>query len=116
MLLRVTVPKRTGRKRKRGSQDPYVDDPAIQPTASFSPTGSLDARQLIRRLRDNVGRYETEVVGRIERTHVFRGKPLLRQQSISFYHADYRYRHTRFCIFHHRKSLYDQVSREYPTI
>lgn len=74
MLLRVTVPKRTGRKRKRGSQDPFVDDSAVHSTSPTSPSGSLDAKQLISRLRDNIGRYEVEVVGQIEKTHVFRGK------------------------------------------
>ncbi|EER27618.1 hypothetical protein CPC735_029540 [Coccidioides posadasii C735 delta SOWgp] len=72
MLLRVSVPKRTGRKRKRGSQDPYVDDARSTSTISSSDSGSLDAKQLLRRLRDNAGRYDVEVVGRIDRMHVFR--------------------------------------------
>nr|KMM67497.1 LOW QUALITY PROTEIN: transcription factor tfiiic complex a box associated subunit sfc1 [Coccidioides posadasii RMSCC 3488] len=76
MLLRVSVPKRTGRKRKRGSQDPYVDDARSTSTISSSDSGSLDAKQLLRRLRDNAGRYDVEVVGRIDRMHVFRGRVL----------------------------------------
>ncbi|KMU73170.1 hypothetical protein CISG_03431 [Coccidioides immitis RMSCC 3703] len=76
MLLRVSVPKRTGRKRKRGSQDPYVDDARSTSTLSSSDSGSLDAKQLLRRLRDNAGRYDVEIVGRIDRMHVFRGRVL----------------------------------------
>lgn len=34
----------------------------------------LDARGLLRRLKDNVGRYHVEAVGKIERNHVFRGR------------------------------------------
>ncbi|KAJ5919625.1 RNA polymerase III transcription factor subunit [Penicillium verhagenii] len=49
ILLQVTVPKQTGRKRKRGSNDPFT----------ASPKGSLALGP----------------VGKVERTHVFRGMP-----------------------------------------
>ena len=69
VLLQVTVPKRTGRKRKRGSSEPFQDGP-IEPTESVPrPT----ARDLLRSLRDNESKYEIKTVGRVERTHVFRG-------------------------------------------
>ncbi|KAK2748549.1 tau 95 subunit of transcription factor TFIIIC [Myotisia sp. PD_48] len=73
ILLRVSVPKRTGRKRKRGSQEPYVLDP--QDAHSATPVHKLDARGTLERLQDNVGRYDVDVVGRVDRTHVFRGMP-----------------------------------------
>ncbi|WEW56195.1 tau 95 subunit of transcription factor TFIIIC [Emydomyces testavorans] len=76
MLLKVTVPRRTGRKRKRGSQDPYVEDVGAGSPGSSVDSMSLDARQLRRRLSDNAGCYDVEVVGRIERTHVFRDEKL----------------------------------------
>lgn len=36
----------------------------------------LDAKGLLRRLQDNVGKYQVEAVGKIERTNVFRGQSL----------------------------------------
>ncbi|KAL4926126.1 transcription factor TFIIIC subunit TFC1 [Aspergillus undulatus] len=72
ILLQVTVPKRTGRKRKRGSNEPFVDDPDFQrDNGPPRPT----ARQLLKSLRDNVGKYQVEPVGLVERTHTFRGIP-----------------------------------------
>lgn len=87
ILLKVTVPKRTGRKRKRGSQEPYqyetpsasASDAAASTAANSTvenDTRGLDAKQLLRRLRDNVDRYHVEPVGLVERHHVFRGEQL----------------------------------------
>lgn len=86
ILLKVTVPKRTGRKRKRGSQEPYSGDP-VPPTAtgqenSTAPPPYLRSHsrldnplELLRTLKDNVGKYEVEAVAEIDRTHRFRGLP-----------------------------------------
>ncbi|KAK2794585.1 tau 95 subunit of transcription factor TFIIIC [Onygenales sp. PD_12] len=74
VLLKITVPKRTGRKRKRGSSEPFGDqDGAARDSSAASPTPT--ARDLGRRLKDNVGKYEIEAVGKVERMHVFRGMP-----------------------------------------
>lgn len=76
VLLKVTVPKWTGRRRKRGSNGPWEEDPAFR--ARREQDGVLerrDARMRMRSLRDNVGRYTIEPVGRVERTHVFRTLP-----------------------------------------
>lgn len=69
VLLKVTVPKRTGRKRKLGSNEPFLD--ATEPEA----TGPVrrTARDLLRSLSDNPSKYRIEPVGSIEHTHVFRG-------------------------------------------
>ncbi|KAI1004947.1 hypothetical protein K3495_g3269 [Podosphaera aphanis] len=75
ILLKITVPKRTGRKRKRGSQDPYLDDESIAPTemSDLRSQARLDAPiDLQRKLRDNVGKYTIEVVGKIRQTHRYR--------------------------------------------
>ena len=69
ILLKVTVPKRTGRKRKRGSDEPFVD---TVPVADFGPQ-RRKARDVVRSLSDNVGKYQVEPAGLINRTHVFRG-------------------------------------------
>ncbi|RJE17690.1 Transcription factor, partial [Aspergillus sclerotialis] len=71
ILLKVTVPKQTGRKRKRGSDEPFVDS---IPVAAVGPE-RRKARDVVRSLSDNVGKYHVEPVGLVHRTHVFRGMP-----------------------------------------
>ncbi|KAA8642948.1 hypothetical protein EYZ11_001093 [Aspergillus tanneri] len=72
ILLKVTVPKRTGRKRKRGTDEPFTGPPVTTiPQEPQRPS----ARHLLRSLRDNVGSYQVEPVGTVDRTHVFRGMP-----------------------------------------
>ncbi|KAI9650994.1 tau 95 subunit of transcription factor TFIIIC [Ciborinia camelliae] len=82
VLLKITVPKRTGRKRKRGSQDPYTDGghPAstttsVQDSMSNIQSHSLNDKptSILRKLRDNVGKYTVEAVGAIEQSHRYRG-------------------------------------------
>ena len=86
LLLKVTLPKRTGRKRKRGSQGPYtsdVDFPSIPPANGNGPTAQpnsirsqsrLDTpAKLLQKLRDTVDMYSVEIVGEVKQTHRFRG-------------------------------------------
>ncbi|KAG4440601.1 hypothetical protein IFR05_003918 [Cadophora sp. M221] len=86
ILLKITVPKRTGRKRKRGSQDPYKNYNISQPTSVPAPTvqgpsptllssfSRMDEpTQILRKLKDNVGKYTVEAVGEIRQTHRYRG-------------------------------------------
>ncbi|KAJ5182485.1 RNA polymerase III transcription factor subunit [Penicillium capsulatum] len=72
ILLKVTVPKRTGRKRKRGSDEPFTD---ATPDSASGPPKRRPAKDLLRSLRDNATSYTIQPVGKIERTHVFRGMP-----------------------------------------
>lgn len=81
LLLKITVPRRTGRKRKRGSQDPYIEDPARHPAVDkdtaldFRSHSRLDtSKQLLRSIQDSQGSYGVEVAGIIEQTHRFRGR------------------------------------------
>ncbi|CAD6451712.1 34ee5738-046b-40e9-b279-eb631b46c707 [Sclerotinia trifoliorum] len=82
VLLKITVPKCTGRKRKRGSQDPYTDDgrPASESTIGQNALGDIRSHSLndkpasiLRKLRDNVGKYTVEAAGAIEQSHRYRG-------------------------------------------
>ena len=68
VLLKITVPKRTGRKRKRGSNDPftYNDD-------TSSP--QKDAHCLIQSLNDNQSTYEIEPIATIPSSHLWRSMP-----------------------------------------
>jgi hypothetical protein len=88
LLLKITVPKRTGRKRKRGSQDPYVDEVGGISSLPEDGNGAIlsgnvcshsrndSPAQLLRTLRDNVDNYKVEAVGEIDTTHRFRGMGL----------------------------------------
>ncbi len=85
VLLKITVPKRTGRKRKRGSEEPYTLDAIATAqeeveshengySTSLRSHSRLDnPRDLLRSLRDNVGKYLIEPVGSIDQTHRYRG-------------------------------------------
>jgi len=82
IVLKVTVPKRTGRKRKRGTDGPWiedqdarvsVDDPNAPP--DLLSRDRLDAPRVLRRkLQDNVGEYTVEPIGVINNTHRYRGR------------------------------------------
>ncbi|KAF4120686.1 hypothetical protein GMORB2_2690 [Geosmithia morbida] len=82
VVLKVTVPRRTGRKRKRGTNGPWQADTEAmnrlhqgdQSAQQICSHGRLDdPRTLQRKLADNVGRYEVEAVGTVRHTHRFRG-------------------------------------------
>ena len=86
ILLKFSVPKRTGRRRKRGSTEPYqdVEDSATATVEEEQPKrvdSTEDARRLTRTLRDNKERYTVEPIGTIDRTHRFRGKTSIYQFS-----------------------------------
>ncbi|EME43050.1 hypothetical protein DOTSEDRAFT_80579 [Dothistroma septosporum NZE10] len=70
VLVKVTVPKRTGRKRKRGSREPYCE--VEEPQRS---TTSVQASDLLQRLRDNEDKYAVKAVGLLRETHRFRTLP-----------------------------------------
>ena len=68
LLLKVTVPRRTGRGRKLGSNDDFIHAPADMRVRK-------DVRHLLRAMKDNPQRYQAEVVGSIHSTHVWRTMP-----------------------------------------
>lgn len=73
IVFKVTIPKRTGLKRRKGASGPYhegledIDDTKIV----------KDTRYMLRSLRDNVSNYTVQPVGSVNQTHRFR--------SIQFY-------------------------------
>lgn len=76
LLLRVTVPKRTGRKRKRGSNDDFEFHRDRNETSEDDTMSiPLTAEQLRRRLIDNADTYTTQPVATIKQTHRFRALP-----------------------------------------
>ncbi|OLN86905.1 Transcription factor tau subunit sfc1 [Colletotrichum chlorophyti] len=81
VVLKVTVPKRTGRKRKRGTDGPWEGEVDMTDVPGSGPSGEqiysrsrLDNPKVLRRkLQDNAGDYHVEAVGVIKHTHRFRG-------------------------------------------
>ena len=70
VLIKVAVPKRTGRKRKRGSSGPFEEV-----MSNERPSRSITAPDLLRRLRDNSDTCALQPVGVIQDTHRFRNLP-----------------------------------------
>lgn len=81
VVLKVTVPKRTGRKRKRGTDGPWQGDikvgDADAPGDGADKICSIarldDPKILKRKLEDNVDNYQVEAVGIVKQTHRYRG-------------------------------------------
>lgn len=75
VLLKVTVPKRTGRKRKRGTDGPWEGTPssAGDDEQVSSQKRADHPKTLLRKLQDNVGNYRIDTVGVIKHTHRYRG-------------------------------------------
>ncbi|GKT84588.1 RNA polymerase III transcription factor [Colletotrichum tofieldiae] len=81
VVLKVTVPKRTGRKRKRGTNGPWEGEVEMTDVSRSESSGEqicsrsrLDNPKVLRRkMQDNVDNYDVEAVGVIKHTHRFRG-------------------------------------------
>ena len=73
ILLKVTVSKRTGLKRRRGSDGPYWEYTEGSVPGERAAPLPKDARYLSRSMRDNTGGYQVQAVGTIKQTHRFRG-------------------------------------------
>ncbi|OQO15111.1 hypothetical protein B0A48_00493 [Cryoendolithus antarcticus] len=71
VLIKATVPKRTGRKRKRGSDDPFV----LHSQTDIPNNGSLTALDLLHSLKDNADDYQVEAIGTVNEIHRFRNLP-----------------------------------------
>ncbi|KAL8798957.1 MAG: hypothetical protein Q9182_006255 [Xanthomendoza sp. 2 TL-2023] len=74
VLLKITFPKRTGRKRKKGSDDAWQPVPEVHSSKSVLLSDPQDARDLLQNMQDNPNRYVVEPVGMVEQTHRFRRK------------------------------------------
>ncbi|OAA66838.1 RNA polymerase 3 transcription factor [Niveomyces insectorum RCEF 264] len=88
VVLAVTLPARTGMKRKRGVDGPWEYDPSVATSAGGAGADSLgsgegrlagetldqrNARLLRRMLQDNAGNYKVDVVGLVKHSHRYRG-------------------------------------------
>lgn len=75
VLLKVTVPRRTGLKRKRGAEGPYHEGVELGVLGERAAPMLKDAQYLFRSMCDNSKSYHVEAVGTIDQTHRFRGMP-----------------------------------------
>ncbi|ORY03306.1 RNA polymerase III transcription factor IIIC subunit-domain-containing protein [Clohesyomyces aquaticus] len=86
VLLKVTVPRRTGRKRKRGTTGPFLTEQEIESNANASsatsssgaplpPNPNPDPKLVFRTLQDNPSSYTVTPVGLIPESHRFRHLP-----------------------------------------
>lgn len=91
LLLKFTVPKRTGRKRKRGSNGPFTfpdgetakEAPEergpdvlghnLKSSEMLSQLGKDNPATLLRKINDNIDTYQVEAVAEIRQTHRYRG-------------------------------------------
>ncbi|KAI0490375.1 hypothetical protein F4859DRAFT_457910 [Xylaria cf. heliscus] len=81
ILLKITVPRRTGRKRKRGTNEPFSGDSNVLDTTTLaSQTNTVGSvarrdrpRTILRRLQDNPDHHQAEAVGMIRDSHRYRG-------------------------------------------
>ncbi|KAI9712580.1 MAG: tau 95 subunit of transcription factor TFIIIC [Chrysothrix sp. TS-e1954] len=71
LLLSVKVPKRTGRKRKRGSNDPFT----FHSHEDSHTTDRLRAVGVMGTLKDEQHSYSVDVLGNLTTTHRFRSLP-----------------------------------------
>ncbi|KAL6706244.1 tau 95 subunit of transcription factor TFIIIC [Coniothyrium glycines] len=98
LLLKVTVPKRTGRKRKRGSAGPFLHQHDHTAEANGETNGQpndgsmLDAATVYQTLQDNASRYSVAIAGVMDETHRFRSMPDL-QSAGAYNHAMVGLRH-----------------------
>ncbi|KAF6218984.1 hypothetical protein HO133_005528 [Letharia lupina] len=75
ILLKVTVPKRTGLKRRRGAGGPYHEGVEIEMLGERGAPMVMDAQYLFRSMHDNPKSYQVEAIGTVHQTHRFRGMP-----------------------------------------
>ncbi|KAI1370906.1 hypothetical protein F4677DRAFT_437244 [Hypoxylon crocopeplum] len=81
VLFKISVPKRTGRKRKRGSDEPFTGDvnaaDGLDIASGTGQVGSINRhdapKTILRKMQDNVDDYLAEAVGSIKSTHRYRG-------------------------------------------
>lgn len=83
VLLKITLPKRTGRKRKRATDGPWQGEVVEMDTDTHLDLN--DASTLRQKIKDNQDDHEVEVVGLVKQTHRYRGKLIA---SSTYYKSD----------------------------
>ena len=119
VLLQITVPKRTGLKRRRGALSPYHEgmnqfSSSLSSSVSGQNHDSLKSvDHLLRSLRDNAERYRVEAIGSIRITHRFRSIASYPPLSASLLAKYCRY--TRLRLLNHQQPFHHEDEGEYLT-
>lgn len=95
VLLRITVPRRTGRKRKRGTNDPWMEDVT-------DSTARNDASHLVHAMAANVNSYKVTALSTIPSMQMWRSMP------------DFVYSTSQIPMLQNAKETL--VSQHYPTV
>lgn len=95
VLLQISLPRRTGRKRKRGSTDPWRGELTSEPAKQ-------DASYLVQSMADNAGKYNVTALSGISSMHIWRSMP------------DFAYSTSQIKLLEDVKSKI--LSQHYPTI
>lgn len=79
LLLKVTIPRRTGRKRKRGTSGPFLAEHELEGASNRTSSGQtnnnhVEAVDVYRSLQDNASKYKVAFTGIVDETHRFRGE------------------------------------------
>jgi hypothetical protein len=82
LLLKVTIPKRTGRRRKCGSSAPFLAEEEHEQSSNTTSGESrpranktyVDAPTIFQSLQDNASKYKVSLAGVIGETHRFRSR------------------------------------------
>ena len=113
ILLKVTVPKRTGLKRRRGADGPFYEGTEI--TESGEQAAMLkDAQYLFHSMRDNTKSYQIEAIGTVNQTHRFRGMPIWFPRLVSC--PLITFRHAGLCHLNREHAAYTEIPRTYIAI
>lgn len=73
ILLKVTVPKTTGLKRRRGAEGACNEGAEVGVLGGRAVPMVKDAQYFFRSMCDNPMSYQVEAIGTINQTHRFRG-------------------------------------------
>ena len=111
ILLKVTVPKRIGRKRRRDAEAPCRESTEEGLLGERTVPPIKDGQYLFRSMCDNSGSYQVEAIGTINQTHRFRGTRTVLAESASLC-ADMA-RHAGLCHFHCKHAAYAEVPPTY---
>lgn len=114
VLLKVTVPRRTGLKRKRGAEGPYHEGVELGVLGERAAPMLKDAQYLFRSMCDNSKSYHVEAVGTIDQTHRFRGMRTVFPR-FDFLCAD-AIRHAGLRHLDREHAVHAEVPRHYITI
>ena len=114
ILFKVTVPKRTGLKRRRGADGVCHEVAEVGVLGERAAPMIQDAQYPFRSMRDNPKSYRVEAIGTINQTHRFRGIRAVFPEA-EFLCAD-TIRHAGLCHLDCKYAAYTEVSRKYTAV